>query len=335
MRLPDVKVTTAKGRTYYYRRTAGGLVRLPDAADPGFLAAYEAAAQGKPLRPGAREPGTVAALCGLLVGSDGWKALKPSSRCAQGRILGKIEDARGKAPVKGIEPRHIYADLKGLPPAAANNRRKLWRALMGLAVREGWIAVNPALAVGRRKEAAVAHRAWDREAVARYRGHWPVGTPERLAFETFYWTGARCIDARTLGRGMVDRKGWLCYTQEKTGGKVAIPLFAELPDWCRAFEADRQMLLACLADRIGPAFILTEYGKPRSQKGISQWMAGNAREVGLDGLTAHGLRASRAIELYLIDASTKKIGAWTGHLSLREVEHYTRDADRRRLLAGS
>ena len=317
--LPGIKTTTVKGHTYHYRRTAKGLVRLPEPSDPGFLAAYEAAEKGPAPKPGQqREAGSVAALCELLRRSEEWtEDTKPSTRRSWSLILAKIEDTRGKAPVKGIEPKHIYADLKGMPPAASNNRRKIWRMLMRLAVKEGQIASNPALQVERRKEAAVQHAPWPPEAVEQYREWWPIGSPERLAFELIYWTGARCVDARTLSRQMVDKKGWLCYVQEKTGGKVAIPLLCPLPDWCPSFEPDQAMLIACIADRIGPAFITTSFGEPRSQKGISQWMAQNAREAGLKGLTAHGLRASRAIELYLIDASTKKIGAWTGHLSLR------------------
>lgn len=162
---------------------------------------------------------------------------------------------------------------------------------------------------------------------------WQIGTPQRLAFELIFWTGARCIDARVLGRQMVDRKGWLGYVQEKTGGAVAIPLFAPLPGWCAEFEPDRQMLLARLEAHRDMTFIVTRTGSPRSQKGISQWIAANARAAGLTGLTAHGLRASRAIELYLIGATSQKIGAWTGHLSLSEIEHYTRAASRRALLA--
>lgn len=329
LHLSGIKITTARGKRYYYRRTPAGLVRLPDIADPGFLSAYEASGTGKSRAAG---HGTVTALCDALRRSDGWGALKASSRAMQGRILAKIEADRGVAPVGGIRAKHIYADLKGMLPAAANNRLKVWRSLMKLAVRDGWTDADPTRDVQKRKEAGEAHEPWDPEHVEAYRARWAIGTPQRLAFELFYWTGARCVDARRLGRQMVDRKGWLCYAQEKTGGKVAIPLFAPLPGWCASFEPDRKMLLACL-EAAEMTFIVTTFGAPRSQKGISQWMARNAREAGLDGLTAHGLRASRAIELYLIDASAQKIGAWTGHLSLREVEHYTRAASRRKLLA--
>lgn len=332
MRLTGIKRSTVGGRTYYYRRTPGGNVRLPDPDDPGFLAAYEAAGGGPKPKPGRRVPGTVAALCETYRRSPGFLAMKASTRQVQSRILAKIEDERGTAPVKALQPKHLYADLKGMGPAAANNRRKVWRAMLKIAVREGTIATNPAVEVEKEKEAGEAHEPWDEADVAAYREHWSIGTPQRLAFELFYWTGARCIDARVLGRQMVDKKGWLCYTQEKTGGKVAIPLLCPLPGWCASFEPDRQMLLACLEAHDDLTFIVTAYGAPRSQKGISQWMSANAKAAGLDR-TAHGLRASRAIELYMIDASLQKIGAWTGHLSLAEIQHYTRAADRRKLLA--
>ncbi|WP_223252112.1 hypothetical protein [Paracoccus mutanolyticus] len=54
-----------------------------------------------------------------------------------------------------------------------------------------------------------------RSEIEGYRAHWAQGTPERIAFEVIYWTGARCVDAVRLGWQMVDQDGWLSFVQSR------------------------------------------------------------------------------------------------------------------------
>jgi hypothetical protein len=43
--------------------------------------------------------------------------------------------------------------------------------------------------------------------------------------------------------------------------------------------------------RIGPAFIMTAYGKPRTEAGFTNWFRERRIEAGLpEGLSPHGLR---------------------------------------------
>lgn len=332
VRVRGIKIVRAKGRVYYYHRATGQ--RLPAPHEPGFLDAYTAAEAGR--KPSTKAPpaGTVAALCAHAMASDDWRALKPSTQAQRRRIIGKIAADRGEAPARALLPRHIQADLKGLSPAAANNRLKCWRFVCKVGLESGLLVTDPASMTRKRKTTETPHQPWTDVEIAAYRAHWPVGAPQRLAFELYYWTGARCVDARRLGRQMVDGKGWLRFRQEKTGDEVQIPLFCALPDWLAPFAADHAHLLACLASHDNMTFVVSAHGRPRSQKGISQWMAANARAAGLDGFTAHGLRAARAIALAELGATTHQIGAWTGQRSLSEIERYTRAASRRRILAG-
>lgn len=77
-------------------------------------------------------------------------------------------------------------------------------------------------------------------------------------------------------------------------------------------------------------------GKPRSVKGLSQWMNAVASAAGLpDDCTAHGLRKARAAALAEARATASQIGAWTGHAGLSEISHDTRQADQKGALGAT
>lgn len=327
-------VAKPNGKRYVYHRTT--MLRLPDLPfdSAGFLAAYaEAESARKPQRAPTAAAGTVAALCLAYQRSDDWRALRASTQGNRRRIMAKIAKERGAALVAGLRQVHIETDLKPMSPAASVNRLKCWRAMLAFAVRDGWIPADPSATVKRRRYRATPRAPWPAEAIARFRAHWAIGTPERLAFEAIAWTGARCSDARRFGAQMIDASGWLCFAQQKTGGEVAIPIFAPLPARLSALESERQMLLACLRGHGHMLWIVTRKGAPRSEKAISAWVAEAARAADCD-FTAHGLRKNRAISLAELGEATHQIGAWTGHESLAEIEGYTKGARRRLMIEG-
>ncbi|TDX20867.1 tyrosine-type recombinase/integrase, partial [Rhodovulum visakhapatnamense] len=49
---------------------------------------------------------------------------------------------------------------------------------------------------------------------------------------------------------------------------------------------------------------------------------------------AHGLRKTRGVALAEAGASAHQIMSWLGHQTLKEAEHYTRQASRRRAVMG-
>jgi integrase len=73
----------------------------------------------------------------------------------------------------------------------------------------------------------------------------------------------------------------------------------------------------------------TKYGKPRSEKGFSNWISDAARAAGVAGCSAHGLRKSAARRLAEAGCTVHEIMAITGHRSLKEVERYTRAVEQR------
>lgn len=334
-RLKGIKVITkANGQRYIYRRVGSALVPLPNLPEnhPAFLAAYAAAGEAKPTTKSKHKAGSIAALCEAYLGSGTFRKNAASTRNVFRLIINKISIARGPGMLKDLRPDHVRKDVRALTPGAASNRLKAWRAILKFAVDEGLIENNPARDVRAPHSITVSHHQWTQDEIEAYRKHWAIGMPERTAMEVIYWTGARCIDAVRLGTQMV-QDGWLSFVQVKTGGTATCPIH-NLPTWCSGLSQDHKHFLACLpTDRI--QWIVTRTGKPRSVKGLSQWMSRIASEAGLPAnCTAHGLRAARAAALAETGATTHQIGAWTGHASLSEIAHYTRAADQIGILSG-
>ena len=116
------------------------------------------------------------------------------------------------------------------------------------------------------------HVAWSKDEISVFRTFWPIRTSERLAFEVIYFTGARISDAFRLGQGNVDRKGWLVFNQQKTGGEVAIPFSRPLPDFASGMQSDLQFLRAVLDARSDKhiTWLTTAFGTLRSVRAAGQ-----------------------------------------------------------------
>lgn len=337
VRLVGIKVIVKpNGRRYVYRVIGGRLFPLPDLPenDDRFLAAYQDAAElAKAPKPIRAEEGTVEWLATRYMASATFCDLAKGTRDVRSRILKHIVKDRGSAKVAGLRERHIRADLEGMGAVPANSRLKVWRALLTYGVEVKAVAQNAAGPVKPRRATVTPHRPWGLAQIEAFRAHWPIGSAPRAAFEIFWWTGARCCDVRNLSPAMLDDHGWLSFRQQKTGGAVSLPWSGPLPAIWEPFAADYALLRASLDGATRNVFVVTEYGKPRSEKGLSQWFAKKARAaLGTSDYTAHGLRKSRAIAIIEIGGTPHQVGAWTGHDSLKEIEDYTRDANRRRLL---
>ncbi|MFY0619301.1 tyrosine-type recombinase/integrase [Shimia sp.] len=328
VRLKGIKVVTKKdGRRYLYRRVGGLLVSLPDLPEnhPEFIEAYNAAGKVKP-SPHFKK-GTIAALIVDFKGSREFKARKTSTRRVWQRRLDAMSAAYGSGMVMDLRPEHIRRALRKLTPGAARSERTIWRAVLSYAVDEEWRPDNPALGVKTEKYESSPHVPWSLSDVRAFRDRWPIGSAERQAMEVIYWTGARCIDAAALGWQLVT-DGVLEFEQEKTGGIAVVPITTPVDGF---LEADRAIFLECLPKNL--TWILTRTGKPRSVKGLSQFVSAAARNAGLNDRTAHGLRKSRATILANNGWTPHRIGAWTGHESLAEIAHYTRSVNKRNLVS--
>ena len=91
-----------------------------------------------------------------------------------------------------------------------------------------------------------------------------------------------------------------------------------------------------VASKLGHLVLLTTpKGKPYSEKGFGNWIKKAAVSAGFPHCSAHGLRKAAARRLAEAGCSVHEIMAITGHQSLKEVERYTREANRRGLADGA
>src|SRR5262249_34947883 len=147
-----------------------------------------------------------------------------------------------------------------------------------------------------------------------------LGTRARLALELIYGTMARREDATLLGRQHA-QAGMLSFKQHKTKQQVDIPILPELQDAIDAMPKAGHL-----------TFMVTELGAPFSPAGFGNWFRDQRAAAGLpDGLSAHGLRKSGATRLAERGATDHQIMAWGGWASIREVQRYTKAANRKRM----
>jgi integrase len=103
--------------------------------------------------------------------------------------------------------------------------------------------------------------------------------------------------------------------QKKTGVMLAIPIHPELQ---RILEATPGNTLT---------FLVTRLGRPFAPNDFTHWFKDKIRQVGLcEEASVHGLRKAACRRLAEAGCSASIIQAISGHMSLREVERYTRAA---------
>jgi integrase len=306
----------------YLRRQGHKPVPLPDAADPGFMAAYQAAlAATAPVARVARvAPGSFEALARSYLSSAKFRQLGASTQAVYRRIIDGLIRAHGDKPVALLQPTHIsrMLDAKADTPAAANHLLRTLRALMRHAIREGIRPDDPTRDVDRLKEAGKGAATWSEEDIAAFEAHWPVGSRPRLALALLLFTGQRRSDVVRMGPQHV-ADGAIAVTQIKTGAALLIPLHPELA--------------TAIASASGQAtFLATEAGKPFTPNGFYMRFKGWVAAAGLPaGRSPHGLRKAAARRLAEAGCTAHQIAAITGHKTLAEVQRYTQAADQARL----
>lgn len=314
---------------FYYRPPGAKAVPMPDTPPdhPLFLARY-AELHGETTQP-TPTTGTLAATFLAYQASDTFLALSAGTRANRRRALSKMADAYGAARLADLLPRHIRKDLSCLAPHPARNRLKVWRGLCRWAVDAGLIDTDPAREVrAPTPPQSDGFTAWTRDDFTQFRAHWPIGTPERLAFEIMHHTCAAIGDAIRLGpRNVAD--GWISYTRAKSRSPATCPL-AGGPAWS---EPDGQLVAALDAiEARHLTWLVKKDGAPRSKKSAPQWFSRACTAAGLPDLTAHGIRKGRAAIFRENGASVEQRMAWLGQETEGIARHYSRTADLRRVI---
>lgn len=330
-------VRKKSGRLYtYFRRAGQPLIRLPDLPHdhPDFLSAYLAARKAAPEPRPKLKPGTIGALTEAAMRSEHFRSLSEVYRATLRRHFEAIRAEAGDAPSRGLRDRHVRKNV--IEAASPTDRLKAWRFLATYGLEAGLLDLDPTLGVrAPKRRKTEGHPPWTADEIAAYRKRWPIGTVPRLAFELLFWTGARIGDAVRLGPGMIDREGVLKYRQNKTGDPAYVPWTCALPVFAARMAGDRAQLHDAIAASEGGhmTFLATAHGRTRSSKALGTLIRESAREAEVEK-SAHGLRKARAVALSDSGATTHQIASWTGHVTLKEIEHYTRQTARRRAVMG-
>jgi len=320
------------GRTRWRFRYRGRQQELPgQPGEPEFQAAYEAAVANRPRRTATVaslhpiQPRTLRAAWVGLQRTAEWKRLGPTSVRDQTRVAERLLTRPiaagsmpwGDAPMADLRRKHVKRLLDELSdtPHAADHALRMLRKLIGFALDEEWIEVDPTHRL-RWRPPTEGHRAWRPDELARFVARWPTGTTPRLVFALALFTGARRIDlVRLRWSDMADDV--IAFTQAKTAIEVVLdvlpPLKAELD----------------AASRRGETILVTKFGRPFSDKSLTGRFRDWCEMAGLSGCTLHGLRKTLGEALAEGGATATQIQAALGHTTMQQADLYTKSADRR------
>ena len=311
---------------YYFRRA--GFKTMPLPGLPGsdeFMGAYRSAlgnTAAVEVGSGRTLPGTVNVTIVGYYSSGQFRKLRPVTKEGYRRILENFRAQHGDKRVALMERKHVkmLLDEKADKPEAARNLLRTLRVLLQYAVETGMRIDNPALGIrlGRRK--GDGYHTWTEQEIERFEACHSVGSKARLALALGIYSGQRRSDVVALGPRDI-REGVLFVTQSKTGVRLAIPVH---PDLAAIIEAT--------PIPITNTFLMTSYGKPFTSHGFGAWFRARCNEAGLPPeCSFHGLRKAACRRLAEAGASANVIAAISGHRSLSQVEHYTKQADQARL----
>lgn len=290
--------------------------------DPKVLAAWAAEhARWQDMPPNTETPdvGTFAWALDLYTsGNAKWKEYASGTQKSRLAIFARYRKAQGTRPVTTITSEDIEHALYAKGGHGAVNEYKALKPVFEHLRRLGFIKKNPMAGIELDRPKINGFAVAEAEDIAAFQKLWPVGTVERLAFDLALYTGAARADLAQLSRKNI-KGDLLVYQRQKSKITARVPLTPEL-----------RAVIERTAD-IAPAFILSRRGKAYKAESLGNLFGDAAREAGMNA-RLHGLRKAFCIYWAEKGVSTHQIAAMAGHMSLSEVERYTRAADRERMV---
>jgi integrase len=316
--------TDVRGKLRRYFRRPGFrkivLPGLPGSAE--FMSAYEQALAGLPRKEiGAdrTKPGTVNAAIVGYYQCLAFRELALSTQEKRRFILERFRAEHGDKRTATLPAEFINRVINRKTPAAARKWLAALRCLIDFARAEGFRADNPARDVAMPKMKNKHRRAWTELEIAQYEAAHPVGSKPRLAFALGLYTIQRISDVVRMGRQHI-RNGEITVRQQKTGAQLTLPIRPELE---AILDTTPSGHMTFLVTRNGGQYCADYLGEQ-----FSSWCAA----AGLPkDCTFHGLRATGCTQLADAGCSAHQIAAWSGHMTLKEVERYTRAANQKQL----
>jgi integrase len=318
-----VKAIPRGNRVHLYFRFRGTYTRLPaDPASAEFFAAYAAALEGTE-KPSARlrcPEGSVAALIRDFKAAPEFTTLAPKTQRDYGRALDHLGGALGRFPARSIKRPAIVKLRNKIAATRGTRAADFFVSVVARCFRVGLdighVEANPGEKIGRINEAE-EYRRWSAEARAAFEGSAP---PAHLmtAYMLALWTAQNLGDVLRLARTLYDGKGFQA-RRRKTGRAGYIPAFSVLRRYLDKLPKD------------GVLFVTRRDGTRWPERAFSEefraWLDG----LGLQEFHFHGLRKTTSAALAEAGATPHEIAAITLHATIEMVEHYTREADQKRM----
>jgi integrase len=321
---------------FYFRRAGFKKVPLPGLPwSSQFMEAYEQAIAGQSasIDIGFKraKPGSMRALAVSYFQSVDYRSMRARTQRVYRGMIDRFCEQADKDGNKFGDKRaaligrdHVVRLIatKADKPEAANQFRKVLRAMMKHAVEIGLRADDPTRDVRAIRVKSEGFHSWTDVEITQFENRHPVGSRARLAFALLLYTGQRRSDVTRMGCQHV-RNGVLTVCQEKTGAKLSIPLHPTL-----------QAILSNTPTG-NMTFLTTQFGKPFTSNGFGNWFRDQCNAAGLPQCSAHGLRKAAARWLAEAGCTAHEIASITGHASLKQVAHYTKAADQGRLASAA
>ena len=333
----------AHGKTRYRYRRKDVTKSLPgQPGEPGFEAAYHEAVNGQPVLtaavvqyPNATPPGTLGAAWRLVLRSPEWKQYSDATRQKNSFLAEQWLTSRvtpdnpmtwQAVPVADLKRRHIKAVLSDMVETPHKGKHLLVaiRKIVRAAIDEDWIEHDPTTYI-RWHPSYKGWRSWTRDEIEIFIHRWEPGTTPRTIFSIALWLGLRRSDVVRLRWDQVDFvNGRVMIETSKTHKKATLKMSPMLVDDLTA------------ALRRGPFVVMTQAGKPYSEKSLTNWMQVWTRRAGLgSGCTLHGLRKTLGKLAAEGGATSRMSMDLLTHSSLAHAELYSRDAEQERLAAAA
>lgn len=344
------------GNKVLYARRGGKRIRLREReGTPAFAREYaEAVSQLDPPRQSGvilrtHGDGTLGWLGAQYFQSKGegeFMMLAPSSRRARRNALEECflvphsdtdPEPMGNCPLKkftAIKAKRLIESVDGR--GARTNRRKHLSTLCAWAVENHHLPSNPVRDIkAGRKIKGGGYYTWAipdvQQFLDHYKGDDTLSRKARLALGLLLFAGMRRQDMVSLGRQHCrgatpgELGDWIRYVPKKTL-------------WRRR-EVSQKPLMPALkqiildsTDIVGDmTFLVTERGKPFTEKGIGNWFRDRCDGAGLPQCTAHGLKKAGATIAAENGATTRQLMAMFDWDTPEMAEVYTRAAEQKRL----
>lgn len=315
-RLPKyVYVQHIKGKTYYRFRRGKVTHRLPgNPGSPEFHAAYAKLLITPDTPIGRYTPESVAHTIDLYVRSPEFADLAEGTQRDYRRYLARLDRSVGEKALASIEKTYVFAvrDKLQKTPVAANHTVAVIGSLFRWAMKRGIAKTNPAEGIERLKGGEGFQR-WTDDEVKAFRA---TASPMMLlALELGLCTGQRLSDVIRFTWNSYDGEK-IKLRQQKTSARQTIMAH---PDLKKILDATPRKGVMILTTRTGRVFHSRVFSRDFRDARIA---AGLPEE-----LTFHGLRHTAASRLAEIGCSAPEIQSITGHKSLKQVEHYIRQAN--------